>query len=154
TPRSAATPSVCSPAAKPKTWPATSSATSRRYPGKPTGARSPASAIHRYSTKPRKTAPRRGVHRPARARTWPTPWAPRPSPSSPNFGDVVQAILVGEVSDVGKALQDVKDRSERAFDEAIKEAQQREGSTATRDDYVFANWDPMSDYTLEHYAGR
>lgn len=75
-------------------------------------------------------------------------------PVSPNFGDVIQAILVGEVSDVDKALQDVKDRSERAFDEAIKEAQQREGSTATRDDYVFANWDPMSDYTLEHYAGR
>lgn len=73
---------------------------------------------------------------------------------SPNFGEVIQSILVGEVTDIRGALADLKDRHERARDAAIQEAATRDGSTATRQDWVFANWDPTRDYTTEDYAGR
>lgn len=73
---------------------------------------------------------------------------------SPNFGEVVQAILVGELTDIRGALADLKDRHERARDAAIQEAADRDGSTATREDWIFSNWDPTRDYTTEDYAGR
>lgn len=75
-------------------------------------------------------------------------------PPDPGFADVLQAILVGEVSDVRKALREVKDRAERARDEAIAKAAKVDGSTATRDDWIFPNWDPTKDYTIEDYDGR
>lgn len=77
----------------------------------------------------------------------------REKPPSPDFGQVIQSILVGETKDIPKALQDTKDRYEKARDDAIKLAKQRDGSTVTRDDYVFKNWDQTKDYALEDYEG-
>lgn len=75
-------------------------------------------------------------------------------PVDPDFGGVIQAALVGEISDLRGPLRDLKDRVERARDTAIQEAAKADGSTATRDDWVFTNWDPKRDYTIEDYQGR
>lgn len=80
--------------------------------------------------------------------------ARREKPISPNFGEVIQQILVGEVDDVRKAMTDVRERAEKARDAAIAEAAKRDGSTATRQDWIYRNWDPTKDYTKQDYAGR
>jgi len=69
---------------------------------------------------------------------------------SPGFGEVLQAIFVGEVSDIDGALQDVKDRSEAALDAAIAEVQQQ-GIEVSREDYVFADWNQRDDFPVESY---
>lgn len=73
---------------------------------------------------------------------------------TPDFGEVIQAIMVGKTNDVPKALKDLKDRSEKARDAAIADAKKRDGSTATRQDWVFPNWDPTKDYTTADYKQR
>lgn len=73
---------------------------------------------------------------------------------TPDFGEVIQAILVGEVKDVRKAMADLKDRAEKHRDDAITLAEKRDGSTATRQDWVFRNWDPRKDYTTADYEKR
>lgn len=69
---------------------------------------------------------------------------------TPNFGETVQGIYSGQLDDPRQAMQDLKDRSERALDEAIAAAQ-AEGAEVSRDDYVFPNWDPNVDYTEADY---
>lgn len=78
----------------------------------------------------------------------------REKPVDPDFGNIIQAALVGEISDLRGALRDLKDRSERARDAAIAEAAKLDGSTATREDWIFTNWDPRKDYAIEDYEGR
>jgi multiple sugar transport system substrate-binding protein len=72
-------------------------------------------------------------------------------PPAPGLGELVQAIFVGEVTDVAGALQDLKDRSERALDEAI-EAAQAQGAEVSRDDWIFPDWDAATDFTEQDYA--
>jgi multiple sugar transport system substrate-binding protein len=43
-------------------------------------------------------------------------------------------------------MKDLQDRMDAALDAAIKTAQQR-GAKVSRDDFVFADWDPAQDYT-------
>lgn len=69
---------------------------------------------------------------------------------SPNFGETIQALFVGEMEDPRKAMQDLKDRSERELDRAI-EAAKANGAEVSRDDWVFPNWDPRRDYIQEDY---
>ncbi len=69
---------------------------------------------------------------------------------SPNLGQVIQAIFVGEVTDIPAAMQDLKDRSEAELDRAIAAARDR-GAEVSRDDWIFPNWDPTRDYTQEDY---
>ncbi|MDQ3654518.1 MAG: ABC transporter substrate-binding protein [Chloroflexota bacterium] len=69
---------------------------------------------------------------------------------TPNFGETVQGIYSGQLDDPRQAMQDLKDRSERALDEAIAAAQAG-GADVSRDDYVFPNWDPAVDYTEADY---
>ncbi len=69
---------------------------------------------------------------------------------SPNLGQVIQAIFVGEVTDIPAAMQDLKDRSEAELDRAIAAARDR-GAEVSRDDWVFPNWDPTRDYTQQDY---
>lgn len=71
----------------------------------------------------------------------------RPTPS---FGETVQGIFSGQLGDPKSAMQDLNDRYEHAFDDAIKAAQD-DGYDVSRDDYVFPNWDPTKDYTPEQY---
>ena len=72
---------------------------------------------------------------------------------SPNWGETIQALLVGELSDVRQALADLKERSERNRDEAIAAAK-KEGAKVSRDDWVFSNWDPTKDYGEADYEAR
>lgn len=69
---------------------------------------------------------------------------------SPNLGEVIQGLLVGQLSDPVAAMQDLQDRAEAGLDDAIKAAQEK-GAEVSRDDWVFPNWDPMKDYTQEDY---
>lgn len=70
---------------------------------------------------------------------------------TPDFGTVVQGIYTGQINDAKKAMQDLKDRSDKELDRAIKAAQAK-GAKVSRDDYVFPNWDPTKDYTDADYA--
>lgn len=72
-------------------------------------------------------------------------------PLTPDFGTTIQGIYSGQLSDPRKAMQDLKDRSDKELDRAIKAAQAK-GAKVTRDDWVFLNWDPMKDYTDTDYA--
>lgn len=69
---------------------------------------------------------------------------------TPDFGTVVQGIYTGQVEDVGKAMQDLQDRSESELDRAI-EAARKKGADVSRDDWVFPNWDPTQNYTQADY---
>lgn len=73
---------------------------------------------------------------------------------TPDFGEVLQAILVGKVGNVKKAMSDLSDRCAKARDDAIDEAKKRAKSTATRQDWVFKNWDPRRDYIVADYQDR
>jgi len=70
---------------------------------------------------------------------------------TPGFGELIQAMLVGEAGDMRSALRDLQDRSNEALDAAIATVQQR-GGEVSRDDYAFSNWDPAEDYGPEQYA--
>ncbi len=69
---------------------------------------------------------------------------------TPSFGETVQGIYTGQLDDPAKAMQELKDRYEKALDEAIAAAQS-EGAEVSRDDYVFPNWDPTVDYVEADY---
>lgn len=73
----------------------------------------------------------------------------RPTPS---FGETVQGIYTGQLDDPQQAMQDLQDRYDAALDQAIAKAQ-NDGATVSRDDYVFPNWDPATDYLEADYAG-
>lgn len=70
---------------------------------------------------------------------------------TPSFGETVQGIYTGQLDNPQQAMQDLKDRYERALDEAIAAAQS-EGANVSRDDYIFPNWDPSTDYIEADYA--
>jgi multiple sugar transport system substrate-binding protein len=72
-------------------------------------------------------------------------------PISPNLAETVQGIYTGQIADIQAALQDLNDRSEAELDRAIAAAQDK-GANVSRDDYVFPNWDPNSDYGEAQYA--
>ncbi len=72
-------------------------------------------------------------------------------PVTPDFGAVMQGIFTGQLGDPKKAMQDLKDRTDKEVDRAIKAAQVK-GAKVSRDDLVFPNWDPMKDYTDADYA--
>jgi multiple sugar transport system substrate-binding protein len=66
-------------------------------------------------------------------------------PISPAFGSVIQGLFTGQLDDQKKALQSLQDRSEQAFDNAIKAARAA-GANVSRSDYVFKDWNPAKDY--------
>lgn len=68
----------------------------------------------------------------------------------PTFGEVIQGIFSGQLSDPRQAMQDLQDRANAELDRAIAAAQQG-GADVSRDDWVFRNWDPAQNYTAEHY---
>ncbi len=71
-------------------------------------------------------------------------------PISPNFGEVVQGLLSGQLSDPKAAMQDLQDRTQAEFERRIKAAQDK-GVNVSEDDWVFPNWEPATDYTQEMY---
>lgn len=70
---------------------------------------------------------------------------------TPNFGEVVQGIMTGQVPDVKAAMEDLQSRSDAELERAIKAAQDT-GAEVSRDDFVFPNWDPTVDYTEAMYG--
>jgi multiple sugar transport system substrate-binding protein len=70
---------------------------------------------------------------------------------TPNFNEVIQGLMAGQLTDVRAQFQDLADRSNAELDRAIKAAQDK-GAQVSRDDFVFTNWDPAQDYTEADYA--
>lgn len=70
---------------------------------------------------------------------------------SPDFGEIVQGLIAGQLSDPQAALEDLQGRANAELDAAIKVAQDQ-GAEVSRDDWVFPNWDPDTDYAEEMYA--
>lgn len=71
-------------------------------------------------------------------------------PLTPNLGQLVQGMLAGQISDVGAAMEDLQSRANAELERAIAAAQDG-GVAVTRDDFVFANWDPNEEYTSDKY---
>ncbi|MFD2081726.1 multiple sugar transport system substrate-binding protein [Actinopolymorpha cephalotaxi] len=69
---------------------------------------------------------------------------------TPNLTDVLQGLLTGQLSDPRKQFASLQSKLDAALDTAIATAKKK-GSTVTRDDYAFGNWDPAKDYTGDDY---
>lgn len=74
-------------------------------------------------------------------------------PIKPNLNEILKGYLTGQIADVRQALQKLTDASEKGLDDAIAQARSQ-GAEVSRDDWVFANWDPTKDYTTDDYANR
>lgn len=71
----------------------------------------------------------------------------------PNFKDIVQGYLTGQITNLERSLRKLNDDSEKALDSAIATAV-KAGAQVSRDDWVFSNWDPSQDYAASDYAKR
>jgi multiple sugar transport system substrate-binding protein len=69
----------------------------------------------------------------------------------PNFGEIVQGVFSGDISDYKTALKDYSDKLTAERDRAIAEVAAT-GAEVSLDDWVFPNWDPATDYTSEFYT--
>lgn len=70
---------------------------------------------------------------------------------TPNFNEVIQGLMAGQLTDAKAQFQDLADRANAELDRAIKAAQDK-GADVSREDYVFSNWNPAADYTEADYA--
>jgi len=71
-------------------------------------------------------------------------------PFTPDLGQLVQGILAGQIDDVPAAMEDLQSRANAELERAIAAAQEA-GAEVTRDDFIFANWDPAEEYTADNY---
>ncbi len=71
-------------------------------------------------------------------------------PLTPDLGQLVQGILAGQIDDVPAAMEDLQSRANAELERAIGAAQEQ-GAEVTRDDFIFADWDPTAEYTAENY---
>lgn len=71
-------------------------------------------------------------------------------PLTPDLGELIQGMLAGQVSDPKAAMEDLKSRTNAEMDRAITAAQDK-GAEVSRDDFIFANWEPTEEYTAESY---
>lgn len=71
-------------------------------------------------------------------------------PLTPDLGQLMQGVLAGQISDLPAVLEDLQSRANAELERAIAAAQEA-GAEVTRDDFVFANWDPTEEYTAEWY---
>lgn len=69
----------------------------------------------------------------------------------PAIKDLFQGLFSGQLSDPRKTFAEHMSREEKALDEALATAKQRFGSTMTREQYAFDNYDPTKDYTAADY---
>ncbi len=67
-------------------------------------------------------------------------------PLTPSYNDVMVGLFTGQLKDVTKSFTDLQERAEKELDRAIKAAQAK-GAKVSREDFVFADWDPQKDYT-------
>ncbi|MDQ3653927.1 MAG: extracellular solute-binding protein [Chloroflexota bacterium] len=71
-------------------------------------------------------------------------------PLTPDLGQLVQGILAGQIDDVPAAMEDLQSRANAELERAITAAQES-GAEVTRDDFIFADWDPTAEYTADMY---
>lgn len=67
------------------------------------------------------------------------------APVQPDLGTLMAGVLTGQIKDIGKALKDFEDRSQKALEDGIKEAQGK-GAKVGIEDYVFDDWDVTRPY--------
>lgn len=71
-------------------------------------------------------------------------------PVTPIWKDLMGGLFTGDLKDPKAQFAKYNRALEKALDTAIAAAKKK-GSTVTRDDFVFANWDPQVDYTAADY---
>lgn len=71
-------------------------------------------------------------------------------PVTPIWQDLMQGLFTGDLSNPKAQFAKYNSALDKALDTAIAAAKKK-GSTVTRDDFVFPNWDPNSDYTAADY---
>jgi multiple sugar transport system substrate-binding protein len=71
-------------------------------------------------------------------------------PVVPTLKDILQGLLTGKLKDAKTELTKYDAALSSALDKAIAAAKAK-GSTATREDFAFDNWDPTKDYTAADY---
>ncbi len=69
-------------------------------------------------------------------------------PLQPDLGVLCQGIITGQVSDIRAAMEDIQSRATAELERSIAAAQEK-GAQVSRDDFVFADWDPNAEYTTE-----
>ena len=69
---------------------------------------------------------------------------------TPSFAQTVQGLFTGQIQGVKENMQKLQDATNQQIDAAFKQAQ-ASGAKISRDDLVFANWDPANDYTDAEY---
>lgn len=74
-------------------------------------------------------------------------------PIDRNLGIILQSALSGEDIDVASELTAYRDAISAERDRALETVQQ-EGIDVDLDAWVFANWEPESDYAIEDYDAR
>ena len=70
---------------------------------------------------------------------------------TPNLSQAIQGLFAGQLSDPKATLKKVSDAHNKALDNAIAKAKAG-GAKVSRDDFVFADWDPNKDFGPADYA--
>lgn len=65
---------------------------------------------------------------------------------TPNLAQTIQGLYAGQLTGVRATLAELKDRMNAALDSAI-DAANAEGAGVSRDELVFADWDPATDHS-------
>ncbi len=71
-------------------------------------------------------------------------------PITPNVGDIIMGAFSGAITDLRGALKTYNDAVTAERARAIAAVQAR-GGKVSKQDWVFANWDPARDYTPDMY---
>ncbi|HEY9292473.1 MAG TPA: ABC transporter substrate-binding protein [Microlunatus sp.] len=68
----------------------------------------------------------------------------------PAWTDLMQGIFTGQLKNAAAQFKKMDSASEQALEDALTAAAKK-GSSLTRDDFVFSNWDPTKNYTADDY---
>lgn len=69
----------------------------------------------------------------------------------PTWQKLWEGIFTGQIKNVKAELTKWNGQQEKSLEVAIATAKKEKGSTITRDDWKFPNWDPSKNYTLADY---
>lgn len=72
---------------------------------------------------------------------------------TPNLDHIFASFVSGDVTDYRKALTKLSSQLMTERDRVIKAANAK-GAKASVDDYVFGNWTPGKEYTVDMYGQR
>lgn len=69
-------------------------------------------------------------------------------PVEPDFGDIVEGLFSGQITDARRALSELDSALSAERDRAIEAAAQK-GDVASPEDWSFPDWEPGADYTTQ-----